>query len=284
MGHSFGCGCVVNERGTNIGDTVFDVVKYVEEEAKKTETFETNDGLFVAYTIHLSEPHIILRFVNHFHAITDVYLNKYSRSSILLRLALPSLLCFSFLATTLLRHHPENHPDENTKTNLALQVNEPKDPLETTSYKEHENARTDERKCKLHHHGQCTVKFGNCKKVDHMTRDCRNPTAVGLITRTQRCYDVVGSLTTLSRVTCLPICESSTNANVVNNQRVTGASQKAICYECGNPGHYRSDCPERNNQNHENQTGVTRARGVVHALRGGETDQDPNNIKDKIEA
>ncbi|GJY12071.1 reverse transcriptase domain-containing protein [Tanacetum coccineum] len=77
---------------------------------------------------------------------------------------------------------------------------------------------------------------------------------------------------------------SSTNANAVNNQRFTGASQKAICHECGNQGHYRSDCLERKNQNHENQTGLTRARGVVHALRGGETDQDPNNIRDKIEA
>ncbi|GJX43047.1 putative reverse transcriptase domain-containing protein [Tanacetum coccineum] len=53
---------------------------------------------------------------------------------------------------------------------------------------------------------------------------------------------------------------SSTNANVVNNQRVTGASQKATCYECGNQGHYKSDCPERKNQNHENQTRGTRAR------------------------
>ncbi|GKB22976.1 putative ribonuclease H-like domain-containing protein [Tanacetum coccineum] len=32
-------------------------------------------------------------------------------------------------------------------------------------------------KCKLHHNGPCTVKCGNCKKVGHMTRDCRNPTA-----------------------------------------------------------------------------------------------------------
>nr|GEY97708.1 reverse transcriptase domain-containing protein [Tanacetum cinerariifolium] len=27
-------------------------------------------------------------------------------------------------------------------------------------------------KCKLHHPGPCTVRCGNCKKVDHMTRDC----------------------------------------------------------------------------------------------------------------
>ncbi|GJY76036.1 reverse transcriptase domain-containing protein [Tanacetum coccineum] len=76
----------------------------------------------------------------------------------------------------------------------------------------------------------------------------------------------------------------STNANTANNQRGTRASQKATCYECGNQGHYRNDCLEGKNQNHENQTGGTRARGVVHAFGGGETEQDLNNIEDEIEA
>ncbi|GKC17725.1 putative reverse transcriptase domain-containing protein [Tanacetum coccineum] len=29
-------------------------------------------------------------------------------------------------------------------------------------------------KCKIHHAGQCTVRCGNCKRVGHMTRDCKN--------------------------------------------------------------------------------------------------------------
>ncbi|GJT47902.1 putative reverse transcriptase domain-containing protein [Tanacetum coccineum] len=33
------------------------------------------------------------------------------------------------------------------------------------------------KKCKFHHNGPCTVKCGNCKKVGHVTRDCRNPAA-----------------------------------------------------------------------------------------------------------
>ncbi|GJW69264.1 reverse transcriptase domain-containing protein [Tanacetum coccineum] len=30
-------------------------------------------------------------------------------------------------------------------------------------------------KCKFHHNGQCTVKSANCKRVGHLTRDCRSP-------------------------------------------------------------------------------------------------------------
>nr|GEY48739.1 putative reverse transcriptase domain-containing protein [Tanacetum cinerariifolium] len=98
--------------------------------------------------------------------------------------------------------------------------------------------------CKFHHNGTCTVKFG------HLAHDCR----------------------------------SSTNANITNIQKGTGASQKATCYECGNQGHYRRDCPEQKNQNHENQIKSTKARGVMHAFEGGETEQDLNNIEDEIEA
>ncbi|GJU06477.1 reverse transcriptase domain-containing protein [Tanacetum coccineum] len=96
-------------------------------------------------------------------------------------------------------------------------------------------------KCKFHHHGPCTVKCANCKKVSHLTRDCWNPTTA-------------------------------------NNQRTI------TCYECGNQGHYRSDCPELRNQTHGNQAEDTKTHGVVYALGGEETDQDPNNIEDEIEA
>ncbi|GKB17808.1 hypothetical protein Tco_0851731, partial [Tanacetum coccineum] len=30
-------------------------------------------------------------------------------------------------------------------------------------------------KCKFHHNGQCTVKCTNCKRVGHLTQDCRSP-------------------------------------------------------------------------------------------------------------
>ncbi|GJW50498.1 reverse transcriptase domain-containing protein, partial [Tanacetum coccineum] len=103
-------------------------------------------------------------------------------------------------------------------------------------------------KCNYHHDGPCAPKCHRCNIVGHLVY--RRPT----------------------------------NDNTTNNQRGTGTSQKVNCYECGNQGHYRRDCPEQKNQSHKNQIGGTGAHGVVHTLRGEETDQDPNNIKDEIKA
>ncbi|GKE01611.1 hypothetical protein Tco_1389594 [Tanacetum coccineum] len=46
----------------------------------------------------------------------------------------------------------------------------------------------------------------------------------------------------------------------------------------------KSDCPELKNQNHRNQAEGTGARGMVHALGGGETNQDLNDLEDDINA
>ncbi|GJQ97972.1 retrotransposon protein, putative, ty3-gypsy subclass [Tanacetum coccineum] len=105
-------------------------------------------------------------------------------------------------------------------------------------------------KCNYHHDGPCPPKCHRCNIVGHLVRNCRRPT----------------------------------NDHTANNQRGTGTSQKANCYECGNQGHYKRDCPERKNQSHKNQIGGTGAHGVVHTLRGEETDQDPNNTKDENKA
>nr|GEX27684.1 hypothetical protein [Tanacetum cinerariifolium] len=51
-----------------------------------------------------------------------------------------------------------------------------------------------------------------------------------------------------------------------------------------NQGHYLSDCSKVKNQNHKNQVGCTKARGMVHALGGEETSQDLNDMEDNINA
>nr|GFB48279.1 hypothetical protein [Tanacetum cinerariifolium] len=65
-------------------------------------------------------------------------------------------------------------------------------------------------KCNYHHDGPCAPKCHQCNRFGHLACDCR----------------------------------SSTNANTTNIQKGIEASQEATCYECGNQGHYRRDCPE----------------------------------------
>ncbi|GKA95020.1 hypothetical protein Tco_0817058 [Tanacetum coccineum] len=43
-------------------------------------------------------------------------------------------------------------------------------------------------KCKFHNNGQCTVKCANCKRVGHLTRDCRSLAATNN-QRTLTCYE-----------------------------------------------------------------------------------------------
>ncbi|GJY59833.1 reverse transcriptase domain-containing protein [Tanacetum coccineum] len=63
-----------------------------------------------------------------------------------------------------------------------------------------------------------------------------------------------------------------------NNQR------NLTCYECGNQGHYKSDFSKLKGRNHENQAGGTGAWGMMHALGGGETNQDLNDMEHDINA
>nr|GEU33341.1 hypothetical protein [Tanacetum cinerariifolium] len=109
-------------------------------------------------------------------------------------------------------------------------------------------------KCKLHHAGSCTVTCGNCKRVGHMTRDCK--------------------------VTITP-----------NTQRAPVGNQPGIvCYKCGRSGYFKKDCSKLRNHNHgnktrnksgnktENQTGGNEATTRDYTIRGGGANPDSNFV------
>ncbi|GJY30136.1 putative reverse transcriptase domain-containing protein [Tanacetum coccineum] len=109
-------------------------------------------------------------------------------------------------------------------------------------------------KCRLHHEGLCTIRCRNCKKVGHLTRDCRAAVA------------------------------PNTQSAAVGNQ------PGVICYECGRPGHFRKDCHKLRNQFRGNQTRNKNGNRTVnqtsgneatvkaYAIRGGGTNPDSNVV------
>nr|GEZ11692.1 putative reverse transcriptase domain-containing protein [Tanacetum cinerariifolium] len=109
-------------------------------------------------------------------------------------------------------------------------------------------------KCKLHHEGLCTIRYGNCKKVGHQIRDCK--------------------------VTVNP---NSQGAAVGNPHGI-------VCFECGRTGHFKKDCPKLRNQNRGNQTrnktrnktGGNEVTAKAYAIGGGGTNPDSNVFTGKF--
>ncbi|GJS95548.1 reverse transcriptase domain-containing protein [Tanacetum coccineum] len=84
-------------------------------------------------------------------------------------------------------------------------------------------------KSNYHHTGQCAPKYGNCKRYGHATNDCR------------------------------------VNTNNNNNNNNNNKNQKAgACYECGNTGHIKKNCPKLKNCGNSNENGT--AQGRAYAL------------------
>nr|GEX95979.1 putative reverse transcriptase domain-containing protein [Tanacetum cinerariifolium] len=84
-------------------------------------------------------------------------------------------------------------------------------------------------KCNYHHDGQCDPKYTNCKRTDHLARDCRS-------------------------------------LAVANNQRPLWVNQRVVtCFECGVQGNFKRDCPKLKNNNRGNQSrngGATDLPGI----------------------
>nr|GFB45548.1 reverse transcriptase domain-containing protein [Tanacetum cinerariifolium] len=96
-------------------------------------------------------------------------------------------------------------------------------------------------KCNYHHTGQCAPKCGKCKRYGHTTTDCR------------------------------------VNTNNNNNNNHNNKNKKArACYECGNTGHIKKNCPKL--KNHGNGSGNGVAQGRVYALGVRDVSPDSNVI------
>nr|GEW58808.1 putative reverse transcriptase domain-containing protein [Tanacetum cinerariifolium] len=93
-------------------------------------------------------------------------------------------------------------------------------------------------KCNYHHTGPCPPMYNNCKKYGHATRDCR------------------------------------VNVNNSNNSNNNRDQNTSTCFECGEPRHFKKNCPKlKNNGNANRNEG---ARGKAYVL--GRGDSNPESI------
>ncbi|GJY75370.1 putative reverse transcriptase domain-containing protein [Tanacetum coccineum] len=92
----------------------------------------------------------------------------------------------------------------------------------------------------------CAPKCRKCNRVSHLARDYR----------------------------------STANANAANNQRGTGAGQKATCFECGAHVHFKRECPKLKNNNRGNQGRNGNAPAKVYVVGHAGTNPDSNVVID----
>nr|GEZ06034.1 putative reverse transcriptase domain-containing protein [Tanacetum cinerariifolium] len=114
--------------------------------------------------------------------------------------------------------------------------------------RDYEGALSYYNRCKLHHEGQCTIRWHNSRRIGHLIRDCRS-----IIT--------------------------------VTTQGTPGPNQKLVmCFECEAQEHYRKICPKFKNQNRGNKARVPDARGKEYVLGGGDANPGSNTVTAKNHA
>nr|GFA09046.1 hypothetical protein [Tanacetum cinerariifolium] len=103
-------------------------------------------------------------------------------------------------------------------------------------------------KCNFHHDGPYGPKCTNCKRTDHIARDCRSRAA-----------------------------NTNNNNKNYNNQRATTAYQGVpTCFECGAQGHFKNNCPKLGNINQGNQNQARNGNVVARAYGVGTAGGNPN--------
>ncbi|GJU48839.1 putative reverse transcriptase domain-containing protein [Tanacetum coccineum] len=147
-----------------------------------------------------------------------------------------------------LRTYVERQNENKRKADNSSRINQQQQPHKKQNVARAYTAGFDEKKaytgnlplctkCNYHHTRQCAPKCGNYKRYGHTTNDC----------------------------------QVNTNNNNNNKNQKAGA-----CYECGNTGHIKKNCPKLKNCGNGN--GNDTAQGRAYAVGGRDASSDSNVI------
>nr|GEW79756.1 hypothetical protein [Tanacetum cinerariifolium] len=105
-------------------------------------------------------------------------------------------------------------------------------------------------KCDYHYEGPYPSRCNNCKRVVHLTRDCRSRPA-----------NANNNNTTTNNN------RNNNNTNNNNNRNNSNNNQKGNgCYECGAQGHFKRNCPKLKNNNCDHRYNVEITDGRIIGL------------------
>nr|GEV49270.1 putative reverse transcriptase domain-containing protein [Tanacetum cinerariifolium] len=120
-------------------------------------------------------------------------------------------------------------------------------------------------KCDYHHEGPCLPRCNNCKRVGHLTRNCRSRPANA---NNNNNHNNNNNTNDNNR---------NNNNNTNNNNRNNNKNQKGKgCYECGVQGHFKRNYPKLKNNNRGNQGGNDNAQARVYVV--GNAGANPDNV------
>ncbi|GJR07857.1 putative reverse transcriptase domain-containing protein [Tanacetum coccineum] len=110
-------------------------------------------------------------------------------------------------------------------------------------------------KCNYNHEGPCPPRCNNCKRVGHLTQDCRSrPANANNNNRNNN--------------------NNNRNNNNNNRNNNNNNQQGNGCFECGDQGHFKRNCPRLRNNDRGNQAGNDRAPAKVYVVRNAGANLD----------
>ncbi|GKE82102.1 putative reverse transcriptase domain-containing protein, partial [Tanacetum coccineum] len=127
-------------------------------------------------------------------------------------------------------------------------------------------------KCNYNHEGPCPPRCNNCKRVGHLTQDCRSRPANANHNNNNNRNNNNNNRNNNNNNR-----NNNNNNNNNNNRNNNNNNQQGNgCFECGAQGHFKRNCPRLRNNDCGNQAGNDSAPAMVYVV--GNAGENPDNV------